>query len=176
MTVTNKRYSYPRVTAIQIDVHPIGENQINTSHTSHTQSVYGPRPRGQRITTFHKSLTDLDGSHCSQEKGPLTQSSAASRPIHGYVPSFSPKPTNEVVGLRQASIDDKLLCLLAPYHQHTIGTFNTCSQRSTHRSLIDTGRSYNLEDASFPHITPQPSQPTVSPFHLRVPPCLQFNH
>jgi hypothetical protein len=43
-TATNKRYSYPRVAAIQIDVHTTGENLTNTPHTSHTQSVYGPRP------------------------------------------------------------------------------------------------------------------------------------
>jgi hypothetical protein len=44
MTATNKQYSYPRVAAIQIDVHPIGENLINIPHTFHARSVYGPRP------------------------------------------------------------------------------------------------------------------------------------
>jgi hypothetical protein len=44
----------------------------------------------------------------------------------------------------------------------------------THRSLTDTGRGYSLEGADFPRTTPQPSQPTVSPFHLRAPPGLQF--
>jgi hypothetical protein len=63
-------------------------------------------------------------------------------------------PTNEAVGLSQASIDDKLLCLLGPYNQHAIGTLNTCSQRPTYRSLIDTGRGYNLEGADFSHTTP----------------------
>jgi hypothetical protein len=43
-TTTNKRYSYPRVTVIRIDVHPTGENSTNTPHASHTQSTYGPRP------------------------------------------------------------------------------------------------------------------------------------
>jgi hypothetical protein len=32
--------------------------------------------RGQRIATFRESPTDLDGSHCSQEKGLPTQSTA----------------------------------------------------------------------------------------------------
>jgi hypothetical protein len=41
MTATNKRYSYPRVVVIRIDVHPAGENLINTSHAAHTQSAYG---------------------------------------------------------------------------------------------------------------------------------------
>jgi hypothetical protein len=34
-TATNKRYSYPRVAVIQIDVHPVGENLINTPHAFH---------------------------------------------------------------------------------------------------------------------------------------------
>jgi hypothetical protein len=44
MTATNKRYSYPRVTMIQIDVHPTGENLTNMPHAFHAQSVYAPRP------------------------------------------------------------------------------------------------------------------------------------
>jgi hypothetical protein len=32
-TTTNKRYSYPRVTAIQINVHSTGENLINKTRT-----------------------------------------------------------------------------------------------------------------------------------------------
>jgi hypothetical protein len=44
----------------------------------------------------------------------------------------------------------------------------------THRSLTNIDGGYNLEDASFPHITPRPSQPMVSPFHLWAPPDLQF--
>jgi hypothetical protein len=44
MTVTNKRYSYPRVTTIQIDVQPVRENPINMPHAFHARSVYGPWP------------------------------------------------------------------------------------------------------------------------------------
>jgi hypothetical protein len=94
-------------------------------------------------------------------------------PIHGSVPSFSPKPSNEAVDLSQASVDDKLLGLLDPYHQHAIGTFNTCSQGPTHRSLTDTGGGYNLGGADFLHTSPRPSQLVVSPFHLRAPPSEQ---
>jgi hypothetical protein len=36
--------SYPRVMAIRIDVHPVGEKLTNTAHTFHTQSAYGPKP------------------------------------------------------------------------------------------------------------------------------------
>jgi hypothetical protein len=90
------------------------------------------------------------------------------------MPSFSPKPTIEVVGLSQASVDDKLLGLLGPYHQHVIGIFNTCLRRPIHQSLIDTGGGYSLEDANFPHTT-RPSQLMVSPFNLQVMSGLKFN-
>jgi hypothetical protein len=32
MTAINKRYSYPRVAVIRIDVHPTGKNPTNTPH------------------------------------------------------------------------------------------------------------------------------------------------
>jgi hypothetical protein len=44
MTATNKRYSYPRVVAIRIDVHPVEENPTNTPHASHAQSMYDHQP------------------------------------------------------------------------------------------------------------------------------------
>jgi hypothetical protein len=97
-------------------------------------------------------------------------------PIRGSVPSFSPNPTNEAVDLSQAFVDDKLLGLLDPYHQHAIGTFNTCSRGPTHWFLTNTSGRYNLGDANFPHTTLWPSQPVVSPFHLRAPPDLKLSN
>jgi hypothetical protein len=132
--------------------------------------------RGKRIATYRKSLTDLDGSHYSREKGSWHNPQHIGWPIHRSVPSFSPKPTNEAVGLSQASVNDKLLGLLGPYHQHAIGTFNTCSRGPTHWSLINIGGGYNLRSASFSHTTPRPSQLTVSTFHLRAPPGLRLIH
>jgi hypothetical protein len=44
MIAANKRYSYPRVAVIQIDVHLAGENPTNMPHASHAQFAYGPRP------------------------------------------------------------------------------------------------------------------------------------
>jgi hypothetical protein len=50
-------YSYPRVTAIRIDVHPVGENLTNTArtlptpvHTRPTYAFYGQSPN---VTTIH---------------------------------------------------------------------------------------------------------------------------
>jgi hypothetical protein len=99
----------------------------------------------------------------------------ADRPMSPYLVSLPSRPIKQW-GQSQASIDDMLLGLLGPYHQHVIGTFNTCSWGLTHRSLTDTGESYNLGGVGFPHTTPRPSQPAISPFHLRAPPGLQFNH
>jgi hypothetical protein len=44
MTVANKRYSYPRVAAIRIGVHPTGENPTKIPRAFHAQFTYGPRP------------------------------------------------------------------------------------------------------------------------------------
>jgi hypothetical protein len=52
----------------------------------------------------------------SEKKGPQHIPQHTGWPIHGSVPSFSPKPTNEVVDLSQAFVDEKLLGLLGLYH------------------------------------------------------------
>jgi hypothetical protein len=72
--------------------------------------------RGQRIATFHESPTDLDGSHYSREKGILnyTLNTPAGRSVGPHLVSL-PLSTKEVVGLSQASVDDKLIGLLGPY-------------------------------------------------------------
>jgi hypothetical protein len=95
-------------------------------------------------------------------------------PIYESVPSFSPELVIKAVGVKPPSVDVRILGLLDPYHQHAIGTFNTCSRGPTHRFLTDTGGGYRLEGAGFPHTILRPSQSTVSPFHLQVSPGFQF--
>jgi hypothetical protein len=96
-------------------------------------------------------------------------------PICGSVHSFSHKPTNEAVDLSHAFVDDKLLGLLEPYHQHAIGTFNTCSRGPTHRSLIDIGGGYNFVGAGLP--TPLHDFPNwwSYTFYLMAPPGLRLS-
>jgi hypothetical protein len=65
---------------------------------------------------------------------------------HGTCLSFSLKTVIEAVGLSQAPVEDPLLGLSDPYHQHVIGTFNTCSRVPTPRSLTDTGGGYHIEN------------------------------
>jgi hypothetical protein len=117
----------------------------------------------------------VEQAHYFWEKGLPTQSSVpADRSVSPYPVSLSSQPMKQW-GQRQASIDDRLLCLLGPYHQHATGTFNTCSCGPTYRYLTDTGRGYNLGGGSLPHTTLQSCQPALSTFHLRAPPDLQFN-
>jgi hypothetical protein len=179
MTTMNKWYSYLRVASIQIDVHPAAENPTNTPYTSHAQSAYGPKPYVSHVVNTYQPFVShrqiWTDPTAPEKKGSRHNPQHAGRSIYGSVPNFSPKPTNEAVSLSHAYVDDEL-GLLGPCHHHAIGTFNTCSRGPTHRTLIKTGGSYNLKGADFPHTTPQPSQSMVSPFHLRAPPSLQFNH
>jgi hypothetical protein len=103
---------------IQIDVHPAGENQTNTPHTSHAQSVYGHRPYVSHVVNakepFAKSSTDLYRSTAPEKKGSQHNPQLDGRLIHGFIPSFSPTTGNEAVGKRRASVDNQLLGLLGP--------------------------------------------------------------
>jgi hypothetical protein len=66
--------------------------------------------------------------------------------VRGTRLSFSPKIAIEAMCLSQTSIDNRLLDLPGPYHQHAIGTFNTCSRVPTPQSLTDTGGGYHIEN------------------------------
>jgi hypothetical protein len=111
--------------------------------------------------------------HCSQKKVlPTSPLSPAKWPRL----NFSPNTTIETVCLSQAPVDSRLLGLLGQYHQQAISTFNTCSRRPTHRSLTDTDKCYNLEGASLPHHTPQPSRTTVLHFPSKGTARSQVNH
>jgi hypothetical protein len=59
---------------------------------------------------------------------------------------FSPNTAIKAMRLSQAPVDGRLLGLLGSYHWYAIGTFNTCLQVPTPRSLTDTGRGYHIEN------------------------------
>jgi hypothetical protein len=124
---------------------------------------------------FTQLSTDLNRSTAPVKKGSWHNLQHAGWPIRGSVPSFSPTTANKVVGKSQASIDNRLLGLSGLYHQHAIGTFNTCSRGPTHWCLTDSGEGYSLEGAIFSRTTPRPFQPAVFTFHLRASSGLQFN-
>jgi hypothetical protein len=95
--------------------------------------------------------------------------------ICGSPPSFSPLTFSETIGLSQAPVDNRLLGSLGPYTSMRLVHSILARGASTHRSLTDTGRGYNLGGAGFLYHTPRPSQPGVFAFHLRAPPSLQLN-
>jgi hypothetical protein len=66
--------------------------------------------------------------------------------VRGTRLSFSPNTATEALRLIQTSVDNRLLGLPSPYHQHAISTFNTCSRVPTPRSSIDTGEGYHIEN------------------------------
>jgi hypothetical protein len=131
-----------------------------STYVRHTLPEGSPR----MWQSFTKSSIAMDRATAPDKKGSRHNPQRASWPIHGSIPSFSPEPSIEALGVKPPSVGNQLLGLPGPYHWHAIGTFNTCSQGPIHRSLIDTGGGYNLGGASLPHTTPWPSQPDVSTF------------
>jgi hypothetical protein len=73
-------YSYPRVARIPIDVHPTRENPTKMTRMLptlvHVCPVYASCGRSPYVATFRETLTDLDRSHYSRDKGLSTQSTA----------------------------------------------------------------------------------------------------
>jgi hypothetical protein len=101
-------------------------------------------------------------------KDKLTQSSSS-------VTSFFLRHDNLGVGERGfGQVVTQLHQPTGPIYKHAIGTFNVFSWGLTHRSLIEIGGGYNLEDVNFPHHTSRLSKPMVSSFHLRAPPGLKL--
>jgi hypothetical protein len=84
-------------------------------------------------------------SHCSEEKGLLTQSIARLLADPWVCTQFLSRANQWRSGKSQTSVDSKLLGLPDPYHQHAIGTFNTCSWVPIPQYLTDTGGCYNIE-------------------------------
>jgi hypothetical protein len=73
-------YSYPRVTAIRIDVHPVGGNPTNMTRTLstpvHVRPVYASSGRSSYVQTFREVFNSDGQSHCSWQRGLPTQSPA----------------------------------------------------------------------------------------------------
>jgi hypothetical protein len=103
-------------------------------------------------------------SHCSQEKGLSTQSTARWLIDPWVRTQFLSQNSQWSSGESHTSINSGLVGLPGPYHRHAIGTFNTCSRGPTERSLTNTRRATTLEVPACHIPTPRPSQPVVSPF------------
>jgi hypothetical protein len=160
MIAINKRYSYPRVKAIRIDVHPAGENPTNTSHAFHAPSAYSPRPYVSTwlmYSNLSRSRQQIWTDPLAREEGLPTQSTAR-RLTDLWVRIQLLSHNSQWSSGKKSSFCWQLATrLTGPIYQHTINTFNTCSREPTHRSLTDTGGGYNLGRANFSHTTPWPS-------------------
>jgi hypothetical protein len=97
-------YSYLRVVTIQINVHPTGE----TWPTCHTHLMLTPHMVPDHTYLTWSTHSNLSCSHQQSWAGSLLPRKKGSQynpqhddwPIHGFVPSFSPEPTNEAVGAK----------------------------------------------------------------------------
>jgi hypothetical protein len=162
---------------IRLDVHPAGENLTNTSRTLptlvHARSAYAFYGQSPYVTTFHwlpqSRNRPLHPEEVLPTKDRLAQPSS-------WVTSFLLPCDSPGVGERVfGPMVTHYISLLGPYHQHAIGTFNTCSRGPTERSLIDTGGVYNLGGVGLPH-THSPTFPSSClRFPLKAPLGLHFN-
>jgi hypothetical protein len=172
-------YSYPRVAVIRIDVHPAREIQP----TRHMLSMLSPRMAHDHTYLTWSTYSNLsysrqqiwtDPLHLRRRDPDTIHSTTAIRSAGPNPASLPQQPKNS--GEKSTPVDNWLLGLPGPYHWHAIGTFNTCSRGPTERSLINTGRGYNLGGAGLPH-THSPTFTTSCPhFALMAPPGLHFNH
>jgi hypothetical protein len=131
--------------------------------------------RGQRIATFHESLTDFDGSHYSWEKGLPTQSIAC-RLTDSQVRIQFLSQANQWSSRLKTSFYrwhvTRLTEPISPACDQYVQYFLTGANPSV---LNRQRRGWQPWRCCLATRTPRPSQPVVSTFHLRAPPDLQFN-
>jgi hypothetical protein len=97
------------------------------------------------LSNLSRVAVRVGQSHCSQENGLLTQSTARRLTDLRVRTQFLSRANQWSSGESQTYVDCKLLGILGPYHRHAISTFNTFLQVPTPRSLTDTGRGYHTE-------------------------------
>jgi hypothetical protein len=150
--------------------------------THHTLSTLSPRIVHNHTYLTWSAYSNLWYSHQQIWTDPLHPRRRAPDTIHSttVIRSVGPYPAS-LPQQPKSSREKSSSCwqpttrLTGAYHQHAIGTFNTCLRGPTERSLIDTGGGYNFEGAGLPH-THFPTFPTSClPFSLVALPGLQFN-
>jgi hypothetical protein len=155
-----------------------GKPDQHVTHFSRSVHVWSKTVRISRdphIATFHKIVNNDGQSHCLQEKGLLTQSTARRLTDPRVRTQFLSWASHRSGGGKVTLCWWQTTRLTGPITSACDRYVQYLLTGSTHRSLTDTGRSYSLEGASFPYTTPWPSQPTFSPFRRRALPGLQFN-
>jgi hypothetical protein len=123
-----------------------------STYTQCTLPVGGPCT-WQPFTSRQQSSA---GPLLLRKRAPDTIHSASANRSTGPYPASLPSQPMKQWGQSQASISDRLLGLLGPYHQHAIDTFNTYSRVPTPRSLTDTGGGYHIENLRIARILSPP--------------------
>jgi hypothetical protein len=178
-TVTNKRLLISESRSDSNRCTPYrGKPDQHDTYISHTS----PRTLGVHFLwavpvhgNLPRAANRVGWSHCSWEKGLLTQSPSCRLTDLWVRIEFLSWANQWSSGESQASINSRLLGLPGPYHRHAIGTFNSCSWGPTEWSLTDTGGGYNLEGAGLPHTHSLIFPTSCLPFPLVAPPGLHFN-
>jgi hypothetical protein len=178
-TAKNKRYSYPRVAVIRIDVHPAGEPDQHATHIPCLVHIWFQTIRishSQHIATFHIVVNRFEQILCPREEGLSTQPTARrliSSRVRTQLLSHNIQWGSEKKTSFCWQLATKLTEPISPtcdrYVQYLLTGANP-SVLNRHR------RGYNLGGAGFPYTTPRPSQPAVSTFHIRAPSGLQLKH
>jgi hypothetical protein len=101
---------------------------------------------GQRVATFRLVPTRLKQTPTLEEF--LATADRLAQLSPQVTSSFLPHDHLSVGERGFGHVVTQLYRLTGPIYQYVIGTFNTCSQGPTHRSLTDTGGGYNHLRAS----------------------------
>jgi hypothetical protein len=113
-------YSYPRVTVIQIDVHPVGK----TRPTRHTLSTLSPCMALDHTYLMWSTesniswvIESIEQNPCSWEKGLPIQSTARRLTDSRVHTQFLSRANQWSTGESQTSVNSRLLGLRGPYHE-----------------------------------------------------------
>jgi hypothetical protein len=148
--------------------------QEKTWPTCHTLLTLSPHMALDHTYLTWSTYSNISWSHQQQWTEPLLPIQSTARRLTDLLvcTQFLSRTNHWSSGGKATICWRQTIRFTGPIYQHVIGTFNTCSRGSTHRSLTNTSGSYNLRGVIFTHTTPWPSQPSISTFHLRAPPGL----
>jgi hypothetical protein len=154
---------------IRINVHPTGENPTNTTRTLptpvHVRPVYASCGQSSYVATFHELSTELSRLTAPEKKGSRHNPQCVGWPIHGSVPSFSPKPANEAVG-EKSSIYQRLATRLTGHISPACNRYVQYLLTGTNPSVLNRHRwGYHIENLGIATTLspPFPSEGSTNP-------------
>jgi hypothetical protein len=128
-------YSYPRVTVIQIDIHPAGKTlsirHVRFPRTVHVCDKYASCRQSTYVATFCAVINGIGQRHCSREKMFSTPSPSSAEWSMGPTQFLSSTSQWSRWGKAKYPLTTGYIGLLGPYLQHATSMFNTCSAEPT---------------------------------------------